>query len=259
MTSDMNVGFIGTGAITSAIVTGLCTAEGGAGSIWVSPRNAEKALELKKRFDRVRIGRTNQEVLDNAEVVVLAFLPRQRQEILAPLTFREDQEVVNLLAGIPVSDIAGRVTPAKRVVRVIPLPCCAMHIGPIAVFPQNETVSRIFTPLGTVITVEKETQLEPLMVITGLMAPYYSLLETVVAWAETVGVDRRSASGYVSSMFGALSAMAGERADGDMGRLVTESMTPGGLNELAQNVVREKGGFAQIREALAAVQRQFGA
>jgi pyrroline-5-carboxylate reductase len=133
-----------------------------------------------------------------------------------------------------------------------------MHIGPIAVFPRNETVSRIFNPLGTVIAVEQEAQLEPLMVITGLMAPYYAMLETVVTWAEDVGVDRGSAAGYAASMFGALSAMAGELEDGKIDRLVTESMTPGGLNELAQNVVREKGSFSHIREALAAVQRRFG-
>ena len=114
MTSGINLGFIGTGGITSAIVTGLCTAEGAAGPIWVSPRNQEKARELKERFEQVQVGQTNQEVLDNAEIVVLAFLPQQKEEILPPLTFREDQAVVNLLAGIPVSNIVRHVAPPGR-------------------------------------------------------------------------------------------------------------------------------------------------
>ena len=88
------------------------------------------------------------------------------------------------------------------------------------------------------------------MIITALMAPYFALMEKITAWAADVGVDRRDASGYVASMFGALSAMAAELEDGDLGRLITESMTPGGLNELALNVIRQNNGFDNIRQAL---------
>jgi len=45
------IGFIGTGHIAAAVVEGLVTAPGPAPRICVSPRNAQKAAELAKRFD----------------------------------------------------------------------------------------------------------------------------------------------------------------------------------------------------------------
>lgn len=72
----MRIGFIGTGGITSAIVTGLCTSRLEFDVIRVSPRNREMSLALKKRFDRVRIGESNQDVLDHSDVVILAILPQ---------------------------------------------------------------------------------------------------------------------------------------------------------------------------------------
>ncbi len=46
----MKLGFIGTGEITSSIVTGLSTFGGTAHSIWLSPRNSAIANGLANRF-----------------------------------------------------------------------------------------------------------------------------------------------------------------------------------------------------------------
>lgn len=254
----MRLGFIGTGAITSALVTGLCTTARKATSIWLSPRNEETAKALAHKFDRVHIGSTNQEVLHNSDIIILAILPQLKKEILSALKFKEGHRVVSLLAATPVSDVEQLVVPAQNVTRVIPLPCAAKHIGPIAMYPQDAVVHEIFDPLGTVIVVDHEQQLDTLMWITALMAPYYALLETIVSWAVEAGVDRKDASDYAASMFAALSTMAAALEGGELDRLVKESMTPGGLNELALNTINKNHGFENIVRALRAVQKEFG-
>jgi pyrroline-5-carboxylate reductase len=47
------LGFLGTGAITSAMVTGLKTAGKESRAILLSPRSAAVAADLANRFDKV--------------------------------------------------------------------------------------------------------------------------------------------------------------------------------------------------------------
>ncbi|MGD9115461.1 MAG: NAD(P)-binding domain-containing protein, partial [Desulfobacterales bacterium] len=82
MRRNMRLGFIGTGVITSAIVTGLCTLPKPLTSILVSPRNREKARNLASAFTNVKVASSNQEILDNADALVLAILPQNREKIL---------------------------------------------------------------------------------------------------------------------------------------------------------------------------------
>ena len=54
-------------------------------------------------------------------------------------------------------------------------------------------------------------------------------------------------------MFEALSVLAQKTPDGDLHKLADESMTPGGLNELARKIIRETDGFAYLKPVLQAV------
>lgn len=253
----MRLGFIGTGGIASAMVTGLCTADEAAKlSIRISPRNREKSARLSEAFEGVTVGRDNQDVVDNADTVFLAILPDMGEEILTPLQFRSDQTVVSLMAGVDRSDVADLTAPARKVIRAIPLPCVAMHIGPIVVFPGDGAVESLMDRLGRVLVVEREEALTHLAVITGLMAPFYSLMKTVVGWGEETGVDRKTAADYTASMFGAFCKMVEDLEDGDVDRLLGDAMTPGGLNELAVRTIERDGGFESFKRALMEVHRK---
>ena len=72
----MKIGFIGTGAITTAMVEGLCKTENPPSDIVVSPRNKKKAEKLAARFDNVRIAGDNQVVVDECDCIVLAVVPQ---------------------------------------------------------------------------------------------------------------------------------------------------------------------------------------
>lgn len=250
----MRIGFIGTGAITEAVVTGLCTL-GEDVEILVSPRNREKSELLRKRFSQVTVGRSNQDVVDGGDIVFLAFLPRDRSRILDSLGFKSGQMIVNLLGGTKNSQIAAHLDSPCIIVRAVPLPYAAEHIGPIVVFPDNDEINQLFNGMGTVISVEKEEQLEYLSVITSLMAPYFQMLATITDWATQAGVERKQAAAYTTSMFEALSVLAG-KSSGELHQLADASMTPGGLNELARKTINDSGGFESLKPALQTVARR---
>jgi len=258
----MRLGFIGTGQITTAIVTGLCTCENGGNqnNIWVSPRNTEKSAALANAYDTVQVGKDNQEVVDNGDMVFLAVLPQHKEKILTPLHFRADQLIVHIMAATHLEEIKPFVSPATQIVRAVPLPCAAIHAGPVALYPAegeaSRTVSTLFSRLGSVIPLADESQLDTLAVITALMAPYYAMVETITAWAQAQGIARKDAAAYTASMFEALSKIVQSADDGDAARLAKECMTPGGLNELAMQVMDAKGGFAHVQAALDAVKNR---
>ena len=50
-----------------------------------------------------------------------------------------------------------------------------------------------------------------------------------------------------------LSVLAQKSPTGDLHRLADESMTPGGLNELARKIIHDSGGYDYLKPALHAV------
>ncbi|HCY88453.1 MAG TPA: hypothetical protein DHV36_25180 [Desulfobacteraceae bacterium] len=252
----MRLGFIGTGGITEAIVTGLCGTDTPPEAIYISARSERRSKPLEEKYDRVTVLSQNQAIVDNSDIVVLAFLPAQAEGILNDLTFRQDQVVVTLLAGVPVSDIRQLSAPARHIVRAIPLPCTALRTGPVVMYPGNDDVFRLFSTVGSVIVPSQESQLDTFSIITALMAPFYAMTDTVAAWGEKQGLDRTQSAAYAAAMFKALATIAETTADGNLGTLVSESMTPGGLNETAMGVISENGGFKNLIMALDEVEKK---
>ena len=72
----MKLGFIGTGKIASSVITGICTSRISFQKILVSPRNRNIAQKLKKRFRKVNIATTNQEIVDKCNWIFLAVTPK---------------------------------------------------------------------------------------------------------------------------------------------------------------------------------------
>jgi len=77
----MKLGFIGTGALTSAIVIGLKSLDGDPVSVVLSPRNEEIAAKLASRYPNTRVAADNQEVLDDCDTVPSCWLSGRKMPI----------------------------------------------------------------------------------------------------------------------------------------------------------------------------------
>ena len=63
----MKLGFIGTGKITSAVVTGICRSNIPYKKIIISHRTKSVAQKLKKRFKKITISNNNQEIINSCD------------------------------------------------------------------------------------------------------------------------------------------------------------------------------------------------
>lgn len=245
----MRIGFIGTGTIASAIVTGFCTAKDVNHSIYLSPRNEKKANQLADRFSNVQVASSNQEVLDKSEWIVLSVIPELGEEIIKPLSFRADHRVINLMSDKKLPEIASWIGKTRNLVHMVPLPFISSKIGPIVIYPKNADVGNLFSPLGEIIQVDQVEKVESLAAITGLMSAYYKLLLEIIEWGERHGLSQKEATDYTISFFKALMYQI-KGIDYKELNILAEEMTPGGLNEMALNLIDDNNGFEIWNEAL---------
>lgn len=249
---NTTIGFIGTGNIATAVVEGLLTAQGPALSIRVSPRNARRAADLSARFAAVRVAADNQAVVDGSRWVFLSVRPQAALEVLKPLTFDAGQIIISLIP-IPLEATVPLVAPATRIFRVLPLPPCARRLGAVPYWPWDEGIHQLLSRLGRPMPLASEQQLSVLWAATAMIAPFYSLLETVSQWSAEKGVDSTTAADYTAAMFQAVASVAQEGKPDRFAHLAAEAATPGGLNEQALGFLRDGAVFQHVREALDAI------
>jgi pyrroline-5-carboxylate reductase len=251
------IGFVGTGTITEAVVTGLCTLPDPPPRITVSPRNAERARLLAERFERVTVAPDNQSVVDASDVVCLAVLPEIAPSVLGELRFREGQTMVSFVATLSLDELREGIAPATQVCRMVPLPPIADHLGPVILCPPDEAIAKLFGGLGTLTQVEEEEQLRVLWTTTAMMAPFFALLNRMAAWLEARDIEPQEARRYVGSMIHALSVTGKQAGDGGFEPLIVEHSTPRGLNEQALRELDNAGWGALVPEVLTLIEKRL--
>ncbi len=254
----MSLGIVGVGGLSFAIVSGLCESPGFMEDVVLSPRNAEKAAELARKYGQVRVAASNQEVLDACDTILVTVLPKNVEEVLRELRFRPDHHAIHVAAAMRLERVMPLFAPATRVARGVPLPFAARRIGPTVLFGADERISGLFAHVGEVVNVATERELEILATITALMVPYYGLVKELVDWGAGKGLDAADGIRYTASMYEALSVLMRERCTPDMEAFLAENTTPGGMNEYSLGHIRERGGYAPWVESLETVGKKYG-
>lgn len=246
----MRIGFVGTGAIAHAIVAGLSATNHGLQGISVSPRNADVAAGLAESYPLVRIASSNQDVIDNSDVVFLSVRPQVAREVLSELRFRAEVCVVSVIATYSISMVRALASPAEIVVRAIPLPSVADLRGPTAIYPANANVERLFKDLGYVLAVGSERELDAVSAISAEMASFFALLAAQQHWVMRRGLTETSARKYIGAFTYALAATAQDDAGKSFEQLIEEHTTPGGINEQLHRDIVEAGALRSHEAAL---------
>ena len=237
----MHIGFIGVGKITGAIVEGLCTSPIANTQIFLSPRNGANAQRLTDKYAQVQRLDSNQQVIDQSDIVFIAVRPAVAVDVLQKLVFRENQVVVSLVPLLNSDQLLQAVRPVTTIVRAVPTPAVMRHTGPILLFHSTDTVTELFRHLGQPVHVADEKQLHVLWTLTGLITPFYDLLQELSDWTIANGADALTANRYIAALFEALCATAQQSDAIQFNEMAKHAETPNGMNEQAGKEIREKG------------------
>ena len=253
----MKLGFVGTGKITSSVVTGICRSKISFQKILLSPRNKNVAKRLKKKFKKVSIAKNNQEIVNSCNWIFLAVTPTVGQKIIKDLKFKSSQTIISFISTMTLPQLKKAIKVKATIVRAIPLPPISLRKGPVPMFPPNKKVKLFFNKLGTTVEISNEKLSKNFWSTSGMMAPFYELLSTMSNWLVKRGVRRDKAQKYVTSLFVALSEDAVVNSNKDLKYLVKESQTPRGLNEQGVKELRKAGFYRATEKTLNSILKRL--
>jgi len=247
--SPATYGFVGTGAITAAIVEGLHVDVADRTRVFLSPRSRRIGHELANRFPNVQVCDSNQDVLDNATAIVLAVRPQIAREVLAELSFRPQHVVMSVMAGVPLERLHDWAAPAVHIVRAIPLPTAARAQSLTAMYPDNAVARELFGRVGGILVPSEETTFEAFSAATATFAAHLDYLTTIASWLVDHGVDHDAATAYTTHIFGQLGQTLLQQTD-SLATLTDKHMTPFGINQQFMTDLRRDGVPDMVRRGL---------
>lgn len=240
------IGFIGAGNMAQAMIKGLI--EGGipAKNIFATNRSEGKLLKLAESF-KINPVKSNGELIDQCEIIILAVKPQDLLVALEPVTraFDEHKIVISVAAGIRM-EMLERYIHEARLARVMPNTPSLIGRGIIGYLLNDDdddaldsTVADLFAPLGRVIQVSDEDQFEALMIScssgTGFV---FEMMMYWQDWIEEHGFSKEEAQMMTIETFVGASLLAAQAREG--------------VEELQARVTSKKGvtaaGLQSMRE-----------
>ena len=253
----MKLGFIGTGKIASAVITGICSSKISFTKILISSRNKKISGNLKKKFKKVIIAKNNQEIVDNCNWVFLSITPIVGKKIIKDLKFKSNQTIISFISTITLAQLKKAIQVKAKIVRAIPLPPISLKKGPVPICPPNKKVKDFFNKIGTTVEIKNEKSSINFWATSGMMAPFYELLRVMTDWLVKRGIKRNDAKKYITSLFLALSEDAVLNSKKNLKHLVKESQTPKGLNEQGIKELSKAGFYRSLEKTLNSIHRRL--
>lgn len=263
MIMESKVVFIGAGNMAEAIVSGMVAANFCAPEkIIMTDVRPERLTELENDYGVSTS--TDNHVVKNAEIVVLAVKPQVMMEVLkgiAPV-LRKETLVISIAAGIPTSKIEAALGEGVRVVRVMPNTPALVGQGASAIAAGSnadeadlEVAEKILGCVGLTVRVD-ESDLDAVTALSGSGPAYvFYLLEGMLAAAEKMGLDPQIARRLaLKTVEGAARLMddSGEAADALRAKVTSK----GGTTEAAICSLDRAGVQAAVVQALLTAQKR---
>lgn len=242
---NYSAAFIGGGNMGGALIRGLIAKGLPAERISVGEASQARRIALADELG-VHVSADNREIVDGADVVVLAVKPQDLAltvRPLAPVFAHRPPLVLSIAAGIRIADIQGWCGPGVAVVRAMPNRPALNNAGATGLYApaglaaaQRELAEQVLGAVGTTVWVPEEDAIDIVTALSGSGPAYFFLMaELMTEAAVKLGLPHASAQELaIQTLFG--SGRMARDSDGDLARLRTEVTSKGGTTEAALRV-----------------------
>ena len=187
----------------------------------------------------------------------MAVTPKVGEKILPKLNFKTNQKIISFISTIGLVRLRKIVKKKAKIVRAIPLPPISLEKGPVPICPPDKQVKFFFNKIGTTVEISSEKSSKNFWATSGMMAPFYELLKVLSDWLVKKGIKRNEAQKYITSLFVALSEDSVTNSKKHLKYLVSESQTPGGLNEQGVKELRKSGFYKSLEKSLNSILKRL--
>lgn len=254
------IGFIGAGNMATALVGGLLAKHWSVADIGLSDMSKEA---LANHAGKGLFTTTdNSELIQWADVLVLAVKPQVMAQVLQPLTGVAQARkplIISIAAGIPIASIEHWLGGALPVVRAMPNTPALVQTGAAGLFA-NAQVSAdqcllaedILNAVGMAVWVKEESLIDAVTAVSGSGPAYFFyLMESMIAAGTALGLDEATSRELTlqTALGAAKMAQVADVPPAELRRRVT---SPGGTTERAIAVLNEAGVNQSMEAALRA-------
>jgi pyrroline-5-carboxylate reductase len=243
------IGFVGAGNMAEALVKGIIAANIYARhQVFVSDIRPERVIFVANKYGLV-VARTNAEIAERAETIVLSVKPQNMDEALQSIkdAVKKENLVISIAAGIRTARISA-VLGDIPIVRAMPNTPALIGQGACALFandkakPMLQRAKSIFSAVGKTVVVDDEDLIDAVTAVSGSGPAYYFLLmEEMIRAGIELGLSSDIAKDLVlqTAKGAALLAVESDK-QGETPAVLRQKVTsPGGTTEAALKVFAE--------------------
>ncbi len=240
--------------MASSLISGLIASGHSAQHIWVSDVN-ETALSALADKLNVNTSTDNNEVINNAEIVVLSVKPQVMREVAeqAAATIQAQQSlIISIAAGINQKSLSTWLGEQVAIVRCMPntpalvlTGATGLHANEKVSTEQRNLAENILRAVGVSVWVDAESELDAVTAVSGSGPAYYFLLmEAMEKTALELGLDEDTARLLVqqTALGAAKIALESSESPEQLRKRVT---SPGGTTQAAIETF-EQGDFSLL-------------
>lgn len=259
MSTQLKLGFLGGGNMSSALIAGLARAASttqptaqstafASKQIFVHDRNATKMTNLADAY-RIETCATPTALIENADILVLGVKPQSLKSVLVEHKqhiIARQPLIISVAAGVTTTTLQKWLDPNLAIVRAMPNTPALIGEGATGLYATHNTSKEqrqqalaILAAVGTCIWVESDADIDAVTALSGSGPAYYMLLtQALIRAAMNAGLSETVAQ-----------QLAIQTARG-AALLVASSAKP--LAVLIQDITSPKGTTEQAINALAA-------
>jgi pyrroline-5-carboxylate reductase len=248
------IGFIGGGNMASSLISGLIASGHASQNIWVSDVNPDALKTLADNL-RVNVSSSNEVIVNEADVIVLAVKPQIMGEVAQPIAAaiqKKSPLVVSIAAGISQRSLSRWLGAETAIVRCMPntpalvlTGATALHANHKVSAEQRNLAETILRSVGIALWVQDESQLDVVTAVSGSGPAYFFLLmETMEKTAVELGLSEVTARLLVqqTALGAAKIALESSESPEQLRKRVT---SPGGTTQRAIETFQQ-GGFNEL-------------
>lgn len=216
---DKKIGFIGCGNLAQAIIAGLLESDTVRKDQLSASNRSEKRLDRVQEKFGIKGYATNEEVVDNSDIIFIATKPQDVFDAIEPIapSFDESKTVVSLAAGIRIETLQKTIPDVKNLVRVMtntPIRVGKAVVGFCSLEDSllvDDKIRALLSPLGYVVKAKDDEMLAAITVSAGAGTGFvFELMTYWIDWITDYGFTTEEAYSIALETFLGASMLAKE-------------------------------------------------
>ena len=240
---NQTIGFIGGGNMASSLIGGLINGDVvKPHNIMVFDPSPERAQELHTQYS-IKIAESNEQLIQNSSVVVIAVKPQVLNAVLNPLAsaFQANPPlIVSVVAGITANSIEQWLGGNVAIVRVMPNTPALIGQGASGLYAndrvndeQRVVASQLVNAVGSSAWVDNENDIDSITALSGSGPAYFMLfIQSLIESAVNAGLEPEAAKTLAIKTASGAAALI-DSSDLPLQTLIDNVTSPGGTTEQA--------------------------